>query len=71
MWLENHGHFTVPLWWLKKEGHTRQWTDHGTETFQEKTEITVLASQSEGLCSNPICNNFQLGKKKRKAKPPI
>lgn len=48
MWLENHGHFTVPLWWLKKEGHTHQWTDHGTERFQEWTEITVLASQSEG-----------------------
>ena len=32
MGLENCWHFTVPLWWLKKEGHTHQWTDHGTET---------------------------------------
>jgi len=48
MGLENRWHFTVPLWWLKREGHTHQWTDHGTETtFQQQTEITVLVSKSE------------------------
>lgn len=32
MWLENPQCFTVPLWWLKKEGRTHQWTNRDTET---------------------------------------
>lgn len=48
MGLEKHWHFTVPLWWLKKEGRIHQWTDHGTETttFWQWTDIAVLASKS-------------------------
>lgn len=59
IWLKHPWHFTVPLWWLKKEGHTHQWTDHGTETkaVWQWTEIIVLASKSEW--SKPTGNKFQ------------
>lgn len=43
IWLESPRRFTVPLWWLKKEGRNHQWTNHDTET---KNILTVNRNYS-------------------------
>lgn len=38
--------------------------------FKSEQKLQFLQVNLRVLCSKPICNNFQLGKKKAREKPP-